>query len=351
MTKKPVYTVMLLVGGDSAERDVSISSSRGIAAALREAGHRVLACDPARPHIMPTEYDDAIFGDSKIGAAPPVIDFDIHAAREAFIKILLQADTYKIDIVFMGLHGGPGENGTIQAMLEYLDIPFTGSSARACAHAMDKHRAKVLAQAAGVPVPPGLHFEPSALAAGTLEQQVRETIGLPCVVKPNSQGSSVGLTVVHDFAELDAAARLALTHDRSVLIEKFIEGRELTQTVLEDGIETPVLEIRPQGGLYDYFHKYQSGGSEYLVPAPIEPSVAKAVTESSKRTFDALGLSVYSRIDFRLDDAGKHYLLEANTLPGMTSLSLVPKACAAAGMSYTDLCDWIVRKSLARFKS
>jgi D-alanine-D-alanine ligase len=346
---KKTFTVMLLAGGDSAERDVSLSSSRGIAKALREVGHRVLVCDPARPHIAPTEYDEAIFGDSKIGAEPPVIDIDVHAAREGFVKLLLNADTLKIDVVFMGLHGGVGENGTIQGILEYLDIPFTGSSATACAHAMDKQRAKILAEAAGVPVPPGLHFEASALAAGTLEQQVRETIGLPAVVKPNSQGSSVGLTIVEKFADLDQAARLALSCDKSVLIERFIEGRELTQSVLQDGPDTPVLEIRPKGGLYDYFHKYQAGNTEYLVPAPVEPEVARNVLAASKRTFEALGLSVYSRIDFRLDPDGRIYMLEANTLPGMTPLSLVPKACAASGMSYNELCDWIVRKSVARF--
>jgi D-alanine-D-alanine ligase len=236
-------------------------------------------------------------------------------------------------------------------MLEYLGIPFTGSSATACAHAMDKHRAKILAAAAGVPVPPGLHFEASALAAGTLEQQVRESVGLPAVVKPNSQGSSVGLTIVEKFSDVDSAARLALSCDKSVLIERYIEGRELTQAILEGGPDTPVLEIRPRGGLYDYFHKYQSGNTEYLVPAPVEPDVARAVLDASQQTFAALGLSVYSRIDFRLDPQGRIFMLEANTLPGMTPLSLVPKACAVAGMSYTELCDWIVRKSLARFRS
>ncbi|HET6350319.1 MAG TPA: D-alanine--D-alanine ligase [Candidatus Krumholzibacteria bacterium] len=348
--KKPAYTVMLLAGGDSAERDVSLSSSRGIAKALREAGHRVLVCDPARPHITPTEYDDAVFGDAKIGAEPPVIDVDIATAHAGFVKLLLGLDAFKIDVVFMGLHGGAGENGIMQAVLEYLGVPFTGSSSTACAHAMDKHRAKILAEAAGVSVPPGLHFEASALAAGTLEQQVRETVGLPAVVKPNSQGSSVGLTIIDTFSDLDAAARLAFTTDTSILVERYIEGRELTQSVLEDGPETPVLEIRPRGGLYDYFHKYQSGNTEYIVPAPIDVPVARAVTEASKLTFAALGLSVYARIDFRLDSAGRHYMLEANPLPGMTAMSLVPKACAAVGMSYTELCDWIVRKSLARFR-
>ena len=345
------HTILLLAGGDSAERDVSLSSSRGIAKALREAGHRVLACDPARPHITPTEYDDAIFGEAKIGAEPPVIDVDIRAARAGFVKLLLQLDAFKVEVVFMGLHGGAGENGTIQAVLEYLGVPFTGSSSAACSFAMDKHRAKILAAAAGVPVPRGLHIENSALGAGTLEQQVREVVGLPAVVKPNSQGSSVGLTIVEKFADLDEAARRAFESDDSILIEQYIEGRELTQAVLDGGPDTPVLEIRPKSGLYDYFHKYQSGNTEYLVPAPVEDEVARAVLESSKRTFAALDLSVYSRIDFRLDPKGRHFMLEANTLPGMTPLSLVPKAAAAAGVSYPELCDWIVRRSLARFSS
>ena len=344
------HTILLLAGGDSAERDVSLSSSRGIAKALREAGHRVLSCDPARPHIAPTEYDDAIFGDAKIGVEPPVLDGDLHAARENFIKmILLQLDAYKVDLVFMGLHGGVGENGTLQAMLEYLNVPFTGSSASSCSFAMDKHRAKILAEAAGVPVPPGLHLENSALAAGTIEQQVREVVGLPAVVKPNSQGSSVGLTIVEKFSDIDQAARLAFESDDSILIERYIEGRELTQTVLDGGPDTPVLEIRPKSGLYDYFHKYQSGNTEYLVPAPVDKTVAREVMEASKRTFAALGLSVYARVDFRLNAQNHIFMLEANTLPGMTPLSLVPKAAAAVGVSYVELCDWIVQRSLARF--
>lgn len=347
--KREQWTVLVLAGGDSAERDVSLSSSRGIAAALRDAGHRVLVVDPARPHIAPTEYDDAVFGDGTIGAEPPRIGGDIHAARSQFVDLLARREGFGADIVFNGLHGGAGEDGTIQAVLEYLGIPFTGSGAAASALAMDKQRSKVVAAHAGVPVAPGLYFERSALAAGTLEHQVRESVGLPVVVKPNAQGSSVGLSVVTSFADVDKAARIAFERDDTILVERFIEGREITHAVLEGGPELPVLEIRPRSGLYDYFHKYQSGNTEYIVPAPIEPDVARAVQVSAHRAFDALGLSVYARMDFRLDPDGQHYLLEANTLPGMTALSLVPKSAATVGMSYTELCDFIVRRSLERF--
>ncbi len=290
------YTVLVLAGGDSAERDVSLSSARGIAAALRDAGHRVLIADPARPEVAPTEYDEAIFGSGAIPAEPPALGGDVHTARAAFVKILAQREAFKIDVVFNGLHGGAGEDGTVQAVLEYLGVPYTGSGPAASAFAMDKQRAKILCAAAGVPVPPGLHLERSALAAGTLEQQVREHVGLPAVVKPNAQGSSVGLTVVRSFGEIDEAARRAFEADRSVLIERFIEGRELTHAVLEGGPELPVLEIRPKSGLYDYFHKYQSGNTEYLVPAPVDAKVdapGRGIVAARVRSTRALDLCAH----------------------------------------------------------
>lgn len=341
--------VLLLAGGDSSERDVSLSSSRGIAKALREAGHRVLVADPAQPRVTPTEYDEAIFDGTAIGVEPPHLGAN-DEARATFVRTLASRSDWNFDVVFNGLHGGAGEDGTLQAVLDYLGIPYTGSRAAASALAMDKQRAKIIAAAAGVPVPQGLHIERSALAAGTLEQQVRETLGLPVVVKPNAQGSSVGLSIVHSFAEFDEAARRAFDVDRSILIERYIEGREITQAVLEAGPDLPLLEIKPKSGLYDYYHKYQSGNSEYIVPAPVDASVAREVLASSKRAFHALGLSIYARLDFRLDPEGRHYLLEANTLPGMTATSLVPKAAAAVGISYTELCDRIVRESITRFR-
>jgi D-alanine-D-alanine ligase len=309
----------------------------------------VLVADPAQPHVTPTEYDEAILDAATIGVEPPQLGGS-DEARATFVRMLASRSDWDFDVVFNGLHGGAGEDGTMQAVLDYLRIPYTGSRAAASALAMDKQRAKIITAAAGVPVPEGLHVERSALAAGTLEQQVRETLGLPVVVKPNAQGSSVGLSIVHSFAELDLAARRAFEVDTSILIERYIEGREITQSILEDGPTRRCLEIRPKGWPLRLLPQVPAGNTEYLGPRRWS-RMWRAVLESSKRTFAALGLSVYSRIDFRLDSAGRHYLLEANTLPGMTPLSLVPKACAAAGMSYTELCDWIVRKSLARFSS
>lgn len=341
--------ILLLAGGDSAERDVSLESARGIARALGEGGHRVFVADPARPEVTPTEDGDAIFGETGIDAEPPAIRDDNTDARREFVRALSAWSDGRYDVVFNGLHGGAGEDGTVQAVLDYLRIPYTGSGAEAAALAMDKQRAKVLASAAGVPAPRGVALGRGALAAGTLEQTVRETVGLPCVVKPNAQGSSVGLTVLASFQQLDEAAARAFALDDTILVESYIEGREITQAFLDGVPDAPVLEIRPKSGLYDYFHKYQSGSSEYLVPAPIPDDVAAAVRESARRTVDALGLSVYARVDFRLDPDGHHYLLEANTLPGMTANSLVPKALAHVGVDYNELIDRILRLSLARY--
>jgi len=342
---KRATTVLVLAGGDSPERDVSLDSSRGAAAALREAGYRVLVADPARPEIAPTENDTEIFAQARIAAEPPDLEDD-YSARAEFTRILTGYQSYGIDVVFIGLHGGAGEDGTLQGVLEYLGIPFTGSGSAACALAMDKHRAKHLAAAEGVPVPRGVHFERSALGAGTMEQTVREMLSLPVVVKPNAQGSSVGLSIIQSFDELDAAAARALAVDSSVLVEEYIDGREITRAYLEGQPSVPMLEIRPKSGVYDYVHKYQTGQSEYLVPAPVDDAIAQAVAHSTRQVVHALGISDYARIDFRLDDDGNHYLLEANTLPGMTATSLVPKMCAGVGIDYAALCDRIVRLAL-----
>jgi len=341
-------TVLVLAGGDSPERDVSLDSARGISEALRQSGYRVLVADPARPEVAPGEDGAEIFRGAAIDAEPPELDDDPTAARAEFARVLSGWRAYGVDVVFNALHGGAGEDGTLQAVMEYLGIPFTGSGALASALAMDKSLSKRIAAAAGVPVTRGERFERSALSSGTLEQTVRETLRLPVVVKPNAQGSSVGLSVVEKWGALEAAAAKAFKVDRAILVEEYVAGREITQACLEGAPDLPLLEIRPQSGLYDYFHKYQKGGSEYLVPAPVEPAVAAAIARSAQATFAALGLAVYARIDFRLDDGGHHLLLEANTLPGMTATSLVPKSCSAAGISYVELVDRIVKRSLER---
>jgi D-alanine-D-alanine ligase len=339
-------TVLVLAGGDSAERDVSLDSGLGMAKAVQELGHHVLVADPARPDIAPTEDLSKIFGDATIDETPPEVIDDVFGARADFLQTLAAYKQHGVDIVLNGLHGGVGEDGTIQAVLDYIGIPYTGSGAAACALAMDKHRAKMLAETVGVPVPKGRLLNRVESTAKTIAQTVRENLSLPVVVKPNNQGSSVGLTVVASIKDLDDAVAKAFRFDDKILIEEYIAGAEITVAMLEGEVAPPVLEIRPKSGLYDYYHKYQSGASDYLVPAPLDKAVAEAISESAGRAFSVLGCQVYGRVDLRLGNDGRHFLLEVNTLPGMTALSLVPKAAKAAGIGYAELVSRILRLSL-----
>jgi D-alanine-D-alanine ligase len=345
LSKKQI-TVLVLAGGDSAERDVSLDSARGMGQAAGEAGHRVLVADPARPDIEPSEDLTAVFGDAAIGEKPPDVPGDPYGARSDFLQTLANYRAHGVDMVLNGLHGGAGEDGTIQAVLEYLGIPFTGSGAAASALAMDKYRSKHLVQAMGVPVANSLYLHRTAKDDGSLEATVRDQLSLPVVVKPNSQGSSVGLTIVASHRDLVEAADKAFGLDDYILVEEYIAGSEITAGVLE-GEDLPLLEVRPKSGLYDYFHKYQHGATEYIVPAPVDEQVANAVTESARRAFHTLGCRAYGRVDFRLGEDGRHYFLETNTLPGMTSTSLVPKAAKHVGIGYTELVDRILRLSLS----
>jgi D-alanine-D-alanine ligase len=340
-------TVLVLAGGDSAERDVSLDSARGMAQAAVEAGHRVLVADPARPEIVPSSDPTPVFGDAAIGNSPPDIIDDVYGARRKFLQVLADYRVYGAHIVLNGLHGGVGEDGTVQAVLEFLGIPFTGSGAAACALAMDKHRSKQLFQSHGVPVANSVFLQRPDIENGSIVEAVCDRLSLPVVVKPNSQGSSVGLTVVASARDLAEAAQKAFRHDDNIIVEEYIAGTEITAAVLE-GEDLPLLEIRPKSGLYDYFHKYQHGATEYVVPAPVDAAVAGAIADSAHTAFRALGSRVYGRADFRLGDDGRHYLLEINTLPGMTSTSLVPKAAKHVGIDYTQLVDRILRLSLNR---
>ncbi len=342
--------VLVLAGGDSAERDVSLDSARGMADAARDAGFRVLVADPARPDIEPSEDGTAVFGGAGIAETPPDVIDDIYGGRLGFMKTLAGYHQYNIDVVLNGLHGGAGEDGTIQAVLDYAGIPYTGSGMEASAVAMDKQLSKHLARSVGVPIAASVCIERTGFSddPSVVEKAVEDAgITFPVVVKPNSQGSSVGLTVVDSPSGLIEAAQRAFLVDDTIMVEQFIAGRELTAAILE-GTDLPLLEIRPKSGLYDYFHKYQHGATEYLVPAPLDDATAASVVQSAKRAFDIFGCRVYGRVDFRLDKDSAHYFLEVNTLPGMTSTSLVPKAAKKAGISYTGLVERILRLSLAK---
>lgn len=342
-TKK--LNVFLMVGGDSSERDVSLDTGKSIHAALKETGHRIVLADPARPDIGLTEDPDVLFADTSIKSEPPQRSKDVSAARRVFVGILEEFDKLRCDVVFNGLHGGAGEDGTLQAVLDYLGIRYTGSGACAAAVAMNKHMSKQLVATAGVPVAKQIFVDSPAHESVVIDDQVMEALSLPVVVKPNDEGSSVGVTIVHSRDGLSAAIQEAKQFGGSYLVEAFIPGKEITAAIL-DFCDLPLLEIRPREGFFDYHNKYQAGSCEYLVPAPLDKDAADAIAASSRTAYRALGCRGYARIDFRMNDRGDHVFLEANVLPGLTANSLVPKAARAAGIEFPELIDRILRLSV-----
>jgi D-alanine-D-alanine ligase len=333
--------IAVLFGGNSSERDVSIASGAQVAKALRQAGHQVLAVDTFRGILTDQEQELLLAR----GLAPtPPDDRDLRVIRAKTGSIVQPSYFVDADIVFLALHGGTGEDGTIQAVFDAAGVCYTGSDHVGSAAAMDKDLAKRLLVAAKVPTPPWL------MAPVDQELAIRE-LGLPIVVKPNKQGSTVGLTVVKSASDLEAAIREAYRHGDEVMLERFVPGRELTVGILGDRA-LAVGEIIPKcSEIFDYESKYQAGGAEEIFPADLAVEQTHLLQELALRVHRALKLRDYSRADFRMDPAGQFWCLEANTLPGMTARSLLPKSAAAVGIAFPDLCNEICRLALSRRKS
>lgn len=328
--------VAVLFGGTSAERDVSIASGAQIVAALREVGHEVIAVDTARGVLTPEEERE--FLRPEVAPVPPELAA-LDMLRTGDPTALMRAPEFQgTDVVFLALHGGTGEDGTVQAMLDLVGIPYTGSGHLASAIAMDKEVAKRLFRDAGVPTPDWI------MAPAPVEDVI-ERLGLPVVVKPSKQGSTVGLTVVKRPEDYDAAVELAFRYDDEVMIERFIPGREVTVGIL-DGKALPVGEIIPKHEIFDYECKYQPGMAEEIFPADLPSAAAREMQRLALQAHRALKLRNFSRIDFRMDESGGFWCLEANTLPGMTANSLFPRSARAAGISFPEVCDRICRIAL-----
>jgi D-alanine-D-alanine ligase len=336
-----ILKIAVLLGGDSPERDVSIVTGMEVAKALVRGGHDVRTVDPALPGNE--QYG---IGESAIGPAPPEESPAIDAERS---RDWLNWDAVReADLVFVALHGGKGENGTVQALLESAGCIYTGAGVLGSALAMDKDRSKALMREAGVHTARHILLRWSgSLALEDLTAGIEEDIGFPVVVKPNSQGSSVGFSFVEKPAELGAAIETGLRFDDELMVEEYIPGRELTVAVLGETPLSPV-EIIPEGGFYDYKSKYTKGCSRYVVPAEISKECAGKLQAEGVLAFRALRCRDYARIDFRVDEKERIYCLELNTLPGMTGLSLVPMAAAERGISFEALVERICRMALAR---
>ncbi len=331
--------VAVLFGGKSAERDVSIASGAQAIVALRQAGHEVVAVDTALG-LLDAAAEQKLLS-SRVAPAPP--DGRALALLDGGAFSPANAALRGIDVYFLALHGGTGEDGTLQAFLDLAGAAYTGSGRAGSANAMDKDIAKRLFRQAGVPTA-------DWLMAPATPGEVARALGFPVVVKPSKQGSTVGLTVVRAAGELDTAVAEAFRHDDEVMIERFVPGRELTVGILEDRALT-VGEIVPKHGeIFDYASKYQAGGATEIFPAPLAPALAEECRDLALRAHRALKLDAYSRIDFRLDPDGRLWCLEANSLPGLTATSLLPQSAQAAGIPFPELCDRICRLALARKK-
>lgn len=351
--------IIVLAGGYSNERDVSLNSGAGICRALRERGHKAYLLDA----FMGLSYDsdklEEVFdlpdGGLSIAADIQVTEPDLNALwalRPGSIAGYLGPNVLELcsmaDITFMALHGSLGENGKLQATFDVLGIRYTGPNSLGCSLSMDKGVAKEIFNMQNIPTPDGTHLrkkdKDTALSALGLN--------LPVVVKPCSGGSSLGVYIVYTDEEYRSAIETSFKKESEVVIEPFIDGREYACGIF-DGKALPLVEIVPKDGFFDYANKYQLGGASEICPATsLSPEVTAQIQSAGEQAFAALRLDVYSRADFIVDNrTGKFYCLEVNSLPGMTSASLLPKAAKAAGYEYGEFCEMIIKKSIeARYE-
>src|SRR2546423_4066214 len=305
-TKDLPKKIAVLMGGPGSERDVSLATGRGVAKALRSLGVEV-------------------------------IDVDVRDENFTLPK--------NVDLAFLPIHGTFGEDGQLQKILEDRGVAYTGDGVEESHAAFDKLLTKEKFREHNVVTP----------AWEVIDADQRPKIPVPLVVKPPCQGSTVGVVIVKKETDLDSAMKEAGKYDRKLLVEQFVSGRELTIGILGDQA-LPIIEIIPKGGFYDFNTKYpflnpQAGASaEHVCPASIDAGKTKKIQELALQAFRALGLVVYGRVDVLLSDAGEPFVLEVNTIPGMTEASLLPEGAAAAGINYVDLCLWIIELSRARMK-
>ena len=304
----------VLMGGRSSERDISLKTGQAVHQALIRRGYDAVAID--------------------------VTD-----------RLHRDLEDQKVAIAFLSLHGPGGEDGTVQGFLETLGIPYTGSGVRASAVGMHKAATKTLLVAHGIPLPPGtVVLERDRPSLAKVLRQAK--LNLPIVVKPVAQGSTIGVTIVRHSSQWKEALALAHRYDPEAMVESYIPGHEATVSILGTAAEgptvLPAIEIVVPEGFYDFSAKYQKGKTRYLCPAPLPPKVVHHISELARRTYEALECEGAARVDFRITPRGRPYVLEINTVPGMTETSLLPMAAAQAGIAYDDLVERILQSALDR---
>ena len=342
--------IVVLAGGTSTERDVSIVSGTGICNGLRAKGHQAILVDVfcgaetvdwADP--FPREYDVEA-ASAYIKSFNPHIE-QLKKMRKDFFGPNVLELCKKADFVFLGLHGANGEDGRIQAAFDLMGLKYTGTGYLSSAMAMDKGVTKWMFQMKGVPVPGGV-----TMKRHTRKEDLAELgLAFPVVVKTCCGGSSIGVYIVKDQEEYMKALDAAFVYEEEVVVEEFIQGTEYTVAVV-DGKAYPVVQIVPCQGFYDYENKYKPGAVKENCPAPISSELTRRLQDYAVQGYRALGLESYARLDFIVTDDEKIYCLEANTLPGMTPTSLIPQEAAVLGMDYPTLCEELIRVSEKKYK-
>jgi D-alanine-D-alanine ligase len=331
--------IAVLLGGMSPERNISLLSGRAVVRALSQKGHRVTAVDPARG-------SNCVVSQSELDSArPEPVSAELLASfsPQSLADCIMSNALDGIDVVFIALHGRYGEDGYVQSLLDLRGIPYTGSAMLASALAMDKAATKVMFEAVQVPTPPWVTFTAATADDEGAHEECLRQLGTSVVVKPNDQGSTVGMTIVHRATEHDlrSAIHEALDYSSLALVETYVPGRELTVAVL-GGEALPIIEIEPKEGFYDYQNKYTKGRTEYHCPADVPDYVAHHVQSLAVMAHEVVGCRAYSRVDFRLTPEMEPWCLEVNTIPGFTETSLVPMAAAQCGIEFGDLCETII---------
>jgi len=327
--------IAVVMGGISTERNISIIGGKSVVDALRSLGHNVIPIDPA----FGKDYQKA--EDLIIDVSKPVSIEELSAFHpRSYLEMMELPLWNSIDIAFIVLHGKYGEDGLIQSLFEFKKIPYTGSNPKTCAVAMDKIFTKNMLTAYGILTPKWIPIDAQSIDNDDLIKEIRKELGNKIVVKPNDQGSSIGITIVKsgNLDDIYFALKEAAKYSDRILVEEFIDGREITCGLIE-GEALPLIEIVPKDDFYNYTTKYIKGNSNYICPAELSENVTEFIRSVSEMCYNILGVNSFCRIDYRLTQENEPYFLELNPIPGFTSTSLVPMAAREIGIEFPELCE------------
>ncbi len=334
--------IAVIFGGISTERDISIKSGQAVFNALTELGYEVIGVDPA------LGSEGFIYNIHDFTKVPKLEELKLNGLYpKQYLASITHPIFDDIDFAFIVLHGKYGEDGTIQSLFEFRGIPYSGSGIKASSIAIDKNTSKIMFSAVGITTPQWTILKPNDIGNYEIYDELRQEFAKGMVIKPNDQGSTVGVTIILDgnLDEIHKGCELASKLSDLILVEQYIPGKEITVGIL--GKEPlPVIEIVPESGFYDFEHKYTKGKTQYVCPADIPEDIAEFSQQLAIMAFNVLGCSGLGRADFRLDDDGQPFLLEINTIPGFTETSLVPKAAKEIGIDFNQLCQKIIDLAL-----